>query len=582
MAEKQKDEEKPLIPMPILELIRQTDKHFSSKWFNDFSPLFAKLLEWSLMFFIGYFGFGYGWILFFATVHFAKFRESAETITDTLVAKMSTVTSEKNVLGSSLDHFPAWVAFPDFDRPEWINDIIAQIWPSLDGYATHFVVDFIVPEIKKILDSMALDTVSGFKVTKIAVGTVPARLGGIKVYKRNTNRDEIVLDAEVIYSGDARVQFTLQKIRAEVNQINLRGMVRITLKPILNTFPFIGGFEFYFLNKPQLDYSFGGIGHFAAVPGANAIVKSVVEDQIRSRFVWPNKFHMYLPLDLIKTLPEKNFLLAKPAGLLCVNLKEAKDLMKKDKGLIGSGTSDPYAIVTIGERKVSFRDRYVAKDVNPTWDYYTEFIMEDSFGQDVCVEVFDFDNSTADDFLGRCSFGVSHIASSDVPVDKWIELDDAKHGEIRTICKWQETEVVEDADPASLKKYDAFVVSLYVDSSANVGKERKSSLPSPKCKVHFTRGEERSTQVKNKTKDPVFEESFTFLCKDIDMDTLTLEVVDTKGSDLLGKVRIPVSYVAKCPKRQFFDMVWNLEDAVNENATVTLSAKLYGIKRDCA
>ena len=96
------------------------------------------------------------------------------------------------------------------------------MWPYLDGYATKFVLDFIQPEIKRILDRMQLESVSGFQVKKISVGQIPARLGGIKVYNRNVSREEIVLDAEVIFNGDARVLFTLQGVQAEIKNICFR------------------------------------------------------------------------------------------------------------------------------------------------------------------------------------------------------------------------------------------------------------------------------------------------------------------------------------------------------------------------
>ena len=56
--------------------------------------------------------------------------------------------------------------------------------------------------------------------------------------------EEIVLDCDVVYSGDARVIFTLQGISAEIKDIKFRGVARIHLKPLLNGFPFVGGFLF--------------------------------------------------------------------------------------------------------------------------------------------------------------------------------------------------------------------------------------------------------------------------------------------------------------------------------------------------
>ncbi|TRY62841.1 hypothetical protein TCAL_08192 [Tigriopus californicus] len=562
------------LPMPIIEIIRRSEAAFASQWFNDLSPLLAKLLEWTLMFGIGYWGFGYGWILFFATVHFIKFRHAKEGLSDTICAKLSTLTSEKEVIGSSLEHFPSWVSFPDFDRVEWINDILAQLWKSIDGYATYFIVQYIEPEIRKILDSMALETVSGFKVQKIALGDVPARVGGIKVYNRNVTRDEIILDAEVIYNGDARVLFTLQGIKAEIRQINFRGTARITLKPIVNTFPFIGGFEIYFLNKPVLDYNLGGIGTFAEVPGANAIVKSVVEDQIRSRFVWPNRFRMFLPMDVITSRPNKSFLLSKPAGVLQVNLKEAKDLLKKDKGLTGSGLSDPYAVMSIGERKISFRNKYVPKTVNPEWNYIHEFIMEDSFGQKLMIDVFDFDNSTTDDFLGSIAIEIGNIVESQV-YDEWMRLSQVKHGQLHLNAKWLKTEPITEDNANSFQSY---VVSILIDSCKDLSKEGKNSLPSPRCKLTPSRGDPKMTQAKTKTKDPIFEESFLFFCHNASTDSILIKVVDSRGSDSLGQVRLPIDHLKNSPRGEYFDMNWDLDGGLNSSASIIISAKLFGVE----
>jgi hypothetical protein len=46
----------------------------------------------------------------------------------------------------------------------------------------------------------------------VVLGSIPAYVGGIKVYSSNTSREEIILDCDVAYSGDARVVFTLQVI----------------------------------------------------------------------------------------------------------------------------------------------------------------------------------------------------------------------------------------------------------------------------------------------------------------------------------------------------------------------------------
>ena len=48
-----------------------------------------------------------------------------------------------------------------------------------------------------------------FQIKKILLGSTPASIGGIKVYSNGSDND-VVVDADVIFNGDARVVFTLQ------------------------------------------------------------------------------------------------------------------------------------------------------------------------------------------------------------------------------------------------------------------------------------------------------------------------------------------------------------------------------------
>lgn len=57
-------------------------------------------------------------------------------------------------------------------------------------------------------------------------------------------------------------------------------------------------------------------------------------------------------------------------GVLRIHVVEAKDLMKKDIGVLGKGKSDPYAIVTVGAQQ--FRTQTIDNTVNPKWDYWCE------------------------------------------------------------------------------------------------------------------------------------------------------------------------------------------------------------------
>ena len=561
------------LPPPIMEVVRKTEEVFSSQLVTQYRSIIMKFLEWAFFYFLSYFGFGFGWVLFFLSLYYFNIKEN-----NGVSQKIVKMKNEKELLTESISILPSWVSFPDFDRVEWINQVLSQLWTNVDSCATFYVKTLIEPELHKILDLMRLHQLSGFRVKRVDLGVIPARLEGIKVYDKKylgSKIDEIILDCDVVYAGDAKVAFTLQGISAEIKDVKFRGMARVHLKPLLNGFPFVGGFEMYFLNMPTLAYGLGGVGTFGEVPGINGIVRSVVEDVIRTRFVWPSKFKLYFPLENMDQQSKVSYMLPRPAGLLSVTLKEARNLVKKDKNIVGSGSSDPYAIVSIGERKISFRNRYVAKTVNPSWDYTTDFVMEDPSGQRMDIEVYDYDTGSADDSLGTTSLSLSDVIQKKF-YDSWITLNDVKSGDIHVCCGWN-IAIPANEDTQDLKNF--YVVSVFVDKCHNLNGGNTSIHP--KCKLKLEGGnctEKFSTLPKPGTENPIFEEGFLFSCNEPQKEKLIVEVIDIKGIDsTLGFVKIPIEHLMASQNMEDIDKSLSLEGG-HPDARICISAKLYTLQ----
>ncbi|KAG8246671.1 Extended synaptotagmin-3 [Homalodisca vitripennis] len=85
-------------------------------------------------------------------------------------------------------------------------DILLQVWPNVNHYAKDVIKDIIEPNINVALAEYKM---SGFKFQKMRLGTIPPRFGGIKVYDRNTSRNEIIMDVDVFYAGDCDISFVL-------------------------------------------------------------------------------------------------------------------------------------------------------------------------------------------------------------------------------------------------------------------------------------------------------------------------------------------------------------------------------------
>ena len=156
------------------------------------------------------------------------------------------------------------------------------------------------------------------------------------------------------------------------------------------------------------------------------------------------RFQLHFPLSSVCRLQSTTFPMVAPQGVLCVGVREARHLVKKDKHLIG-GKSDPYVILSIGESRVSFVDQYVDSDVNPVWNYEAHFPIEEPSGMSLCLEVFDFDNGSEDDFMGQTCLSLASVVDSG-PLEDWVDLEDTKHGAVHLVAIWRPVQPKQGAE----------------------------------------------------------------------------------------------------------------------------------------
>ena len=130
---------------------------------------------------------------------------------------------------------------------------------------TKKIVDLTVePAIKNALEEKGI---SGFRFEKVVLGRIPPRITGIKVYDKNTARDEIILDLDLVFASDCDIKFCLKKLTAKIGDFSLRGLLRVVFKPLITEIPIIGGIQVYFLTSPEIDFDLGGVANFLDAPG---------------------------------------------------------------------------------------------------------------------------------------------------------------------------------------------------------------------------------------------------------------------------------------------------------------------------
>ncbi|XP_063847082.1 extended synaptotagmin-2-B-like isoform X7 [Scylla paramamosain] len=562
--------------------------HAYGEWFKRYMNIFTRrFAEWMLVFLFGYYNLSFGWLmapLFFLVLRDKRAKE--KKVKFDIIRSIANA-DEKDILQEiqRFANLPSWVTFPDMERVEWLNKIVRQLWP----YAGHYVHDLckfsIEPSIRTALEEYKLN---GFKFEKIILGDTPFRLSGVKVYD-DTSRHEIIMDMDFAYAGDCKFEVSVSKFKMGIKDLQISGRMRVVMKPLVRQIPLVGGLQVFFLNNPDVDFNLIGLADVFDMPGLSDILRSIVTEQIAHMMVLPNRY----PIQLVEDINIAELKCPAPAGVLRIQVIEAKNLMKKDVGLMGMGKSDPYCILRLGAQK--FQTKTINNTINPKWDYACEALANVIRRQRVTIECWDYDYSPLksyenDDFLGRANLDVHDIWQSG-EVDMWVPLSDAKSGRIHVRASWLELDQVADSLEPQLEEIRALqtttknplhsaVLLVWIDSAKKLNTFKHTvatNIPDPFVRLHVGNSQQE-TVVKQRTNDPVFEEGFTFLVRNPRTQELKVEVVDNKTATVQGKIELDLKVLLKERNLEIMNEEYSLSGASGGLASLKMNLSLRVLK----
>ncbi|XP_030748073.1 extended synaptotagmin-2 isoform X2 [Sitophilus oryzae] len=490
-------------------------------------------------------------------------------------AKAQALSSEKDVILARLNDLPAWVFFPDIERAEWLNRIIKQVWPNVNQYARQLVRDSIQPALKESLEKYKL---SGFKFERIILGSVPFRIGGVKVYDKNIDRNEIVMDLDIFYAGDCDITFYLSGMKGGIRDFQLHGMLRVVMKPLITSIPLVGGLQVFFLNNPDIDFDLIGIADVLDMPGLSDILRRIVVETVANMMVLPNKF----PIQLSQEVEAIELKAPEPEGVLRVHVVEAKHLMKKDIGMLGKGKSDPYAIITVGAQ--TFKTKVIDNTVDPKWDYWCEFNILESNGQQLYIHLLDKDDTGDDENLGRATVEISNIVAKGFE-NSWITLEQAKHGMVHLRFTWLTLSkdyndfqsILTETQLLQVSTLSTAILTVFIDSAKNLPQARSSTKPDPYAVLRVG-GKTEKTDTVMRSIHPVWEKGFTFLVGNPENDSLYLTVTDQKTNSDIGQLTYKIKQLSTRPNLELSKEPFTLLKSGPETRIV-LSMHLRILKR---
>uniref|UniRef100_A0A4W5KUR1 Extended synaptotagmin-like protein 1b n=1 Tax=Hucho hucho TaxID=62062 RepID=A0A4W5KUR1_9TELE len=444
---------------------------------------------------------------------------------------------------------PAWVNFPDVEKVEWLNKILQQVWPFVGQYLEKLLVETIAPSIRA--SSTHLQTLT---FTKVDFGDKAMKVVGVKAHTEN-ERGQVLLDVYISYVGNVEINVEVKRYfcKAGVKGIQLHGMMRVILEPLIGDVPIVGAVTMFFIRRPKLDINWTGLTNLLDIPGLNVMSDTMIMDAIASHLVLPNR----LTVPLVADLHIAQLRSPLPRGVVRIHLLEADDLPAKDnyiKGVI-AGLSDPYALCRVGPQ--IFTSHVVDNTVCPKWGEMYEVIVHEVPGQELEVEVYDKDPDQ-DDFLGRAKIDLSIVKKSTV-VDEWFTLKETKSGRVHFRLEWlvllPNTEKLEQvlqrnksltvssktSDPPS-----AAILAVYLDKAEALPMKKGNKEPSPMVQLSV-QDITRESRTCWTTINPEWEDAFTFFIPDPRKQSIDIQVKDNDRIQTLGSLSIPLSRLLSSP-----------------------------------
>ncbi|KAJ0059372.1 hypothetical protein NL108_015994 [Boleophthalmus pectinirostris] len=539
---------------PLPEELGQEDPLASltdvSQMWMKFGKTFLVILP---IYILGYFEFSFSWVLVgLAALFYYKRNHSEQDNRINRALKFLDHEEKVTKRNAAAAQLPPWVHYPDVERVEWLNKTVKQMWPFICQFVDKLFRETIEPSVKN-----ATPYLSSFCFTKIDLGDKPLRVNGVKVYTENVDKRQVIMDLEVSFVGNTEIDVDIKKFycRAGIKNIQLLGVMRVVMEPLLGDMPLVGALSVFFLKKPWLDINWTGLTNMLDIPGVNGLSDGLIQDILCQYLVLPNK--ITIPLVGDAQLSQLRFPV--PKGVLRIHFLEAQDLLGKDRFLGGliKGKSDPYGVIQIGTQL--FQSKVIHDTVNPKWnEVYEALIYDNSTVKNLKLELFDEDTDK-DDFLGSLMIDLDEL-EKEQKVDEWFVLDDVGQGKIHLKLEWLSllptpeklnqvlTGIRAHRGHANDGLSSALLI-VFLDSARNlptatvskVLKTGKKVTSDPSPFVQFTVGHRSfESKTRYKTNEPVWEEAFTFLVHNPITQQLDVEVKDEKHECSLGTLTVPL------------------------------------------
>ncbi|KAG2705972.1 hypothetical protein I3760_05G083300 [Carya illinoinensis] len=480
----------------------------------------------------GFCGFGIGISIGLVAGYFLFIYFQPSDVQDPVIRPL--VEQDSETLQRMLPEIPLWVKNPDYDRIDWLNKFVEYMWPYLDKAICMTARNIAKPIIAEQIPKYKIESV---EFETLTLGSLPPTFQGMKVYV--TDEKELIMEPSIKWAGNPNVTIAVKAfgLKATVQAVDLQVFAapRITLKPLVPSFPCFANIYVSLMDKPHVDFGLKLFGaDLMSIPGLYRFVQELIKDQVAKTYLWPQTLEVPI-LD-----PTKAF--KRPVGILNVKVVRALKLKKKDF----LGASDPYVKLKITEDKLLAKKTTVQyKTLNPEWNEEFSIVVKDPQSQALELRVYDWEQVGKHDKLGMAVVPLKELTPDEPKVMtldllKNMDLNDAQNEKSRgqlvvelayrpfkeeDLPKgFEETKSVQTAADGMPAGGGVLVVMIHEAQDVE-GKHHTN----PYVRIIF-RGEERRTKHIKKSRDPRWEEEFSFVLDEPPIkDKMHVEVVSSSS-----------------------------------------------------
>ncbi|KAL2949266.1 hypothetical protein AAZX31_20G167600 [Glycine max] len=295
-----------------------------------------------------------------------------------------------NALQELLPEIPLWVKTPDYERVDWLNKFLLDTWPFLDTAICKIIRSRAQPIFFEYIGKYQIKAI---EFDKLSLGTLPPTVCGIKVLE--TNGKELVMEQVIKWAGNPEIVLSVYvaslKITVQLVDLQIFAAPRVTLRPLVPTFPCFANIVVSLMEKPHVDFGMNVLGgDIMSIPGLYRFVQETIKKQVANLYLWPQTLE-------IPILDESSVAIKKPVGILHVNVVRAQKLLKMDL----LGTSDPYVKLSLtGDKLPAKKTTVKRKNLNPEWNEKFKLVVKDPQSQVLQLQVYDWDKVGGHDKLG--------------------------------------------------------------------------------------------------------------------------------------------------------------------------------------